>query len=39
MKPIDFRGLDLMLQGVKDADMKRGSLYVPGQEGGGWFFP
>lgn len=39
LKPLDFRSLDLMLQGVKDAGMKRDSLYIPGQENGGWFFP
>ncbi|KUJ09902.1 uncharacterized protein LY89DRAFT_760652 [Mollisia scopiformis] len=39
LKPLDFRRLDLMLQGVKDAGMRRDSLYVPGQENGGWFFP
>jgi hypothetical protein len=38
-KPLDLRRLDLMLQGVLDAGMKRDSLYTPGQEIGGWFFP
>ncbi|KAH6693329.1 putative phytochrome-like histidine kinase PHY2p [Leptodontidium sp. MPI-SDFR-AT-0119] len=40
MKPIDFQRLDLILQGVKNPELKRDSLYVPGQwEKGGWFFP
>lgn len=40
MKPIDFQRLDLILQGVKNPELKRNSLYVPGQwEKGGWFFP
>lgn len=40
MKPIDSQRLDLILQGVKNAELKRDSLYVPGQwEKGGWFFP
>ncbi|KAL2061138.1 hypothetical protein VTL71DRAFT_7411 [Oculimacula yallundae] len=40
MKPIDFQRLDLILQGVKNPDTKRDSLYRPGQwEKGGWFFP
>lgn len=38
-KPLDLRRLDLMLQGVLDAGMKRDSLYAPGQEISGWFFP
>merc|ERR1711977_112742 len=31
MKPIDFQRLDLILQGVKNPELKRDSLYVPGQ--------
>jgi len=39
VKPLDFKRLDVMLQGVKDVGMRCDSLYVPGQGSGGWFFP
>lgn len=39
VKPVDFKRLDLMMQGLRDKDMKREGLYVPGTEMGGWFFP
>jgi CheY-like chemotaxis protein len=42
LKPLDYRRLDLLLQGVKDLKIRRESLYVPGQSDwkkGGWFLP
>jgi CheY-like chemotaxis protein len=42
LKPLDFRRLDLLVQGVKDLALRRESLYVPGQSDwkkGGWFLP
>jgi hypothetical protein len=38
LKPIDFRRLDLILQGVKNPEIRRDCVYTPGQwERGGWF--
>ena len=38
LKPIDFRRLDVILQGVKNPQLRRDALYVPGQwKKGGWF--
>jgi hypothetical protein len=38
LKPIDFRRLDLILQGVKNPKIRRDCVYSPGQwERGGWF--
>ncbi|RDW85559.1 hypothetical protein BP5796_03884 [Coleophoma crateriformis] len=40
MKPIDFRRLDLLLEGVKTPKSRREALYTPGQwDKGGWFLP
>lgn len=38
LKPIDFRRLNTLLEGIYSQDARRSSLYVPGQwERGGWF--
>jgi len=38
MKPIDFKRLDVVLQGVKSPELKRDLLYSPRRwENGGWF--
>ncbi|KAE8453730.1 hypothetical protein EG329_009241 [Mollisiaceae sp. DMI_Dod_QoI] len=40
LKPIDFRRLDFLLQGIKSLELKMQALYAPGQwEKGGWFLP
>ena len=40
LKPIDFRRLEVLLQGINDDDMRDGALYVQGEwERGGWFLP
>jgi hypothetical protein len=40
LKPIDFRRLDFILQGVKEQKFRKDTLYTPGQwEKGGWFLP
>lgn len=40
LKPIDFGRLDLLLKGIKNEDLRREALYVPGYwERGGWFMP
>lgn len=38
LKPIDFKRLETLLQGITDDKVRNESLYVPGQwERGGWF--
>jgi hypothetical protein len=38
LKPIDFGRLDFIMKGIKYPELKRESLYAPGNwEGGGWF--
>jgi len=38
LKPIDFRRLETLLSGIRDDEVRNGSLYVPGEwEKGGWF--
>ena len=38
LKPIDFKRLERLLQGIVDDDVRNEALYVPGEwERGGWF--
>lgn len=40
LKPIDFKRLETLLQGIVDDDIRNDALYMPGQwECGGWFRP
>jgi hypothetical protein len=38
LKPIDFKRVDILLNGIVDEEIRNGALYEPGQwERGGWF--
>lgn len=38
LKPIDFKRLNILLQGIQEEETRNASLYVPGEwERGGWF--
>ena len=40
LKPIDFKKVEVLLQGVKNPTLRRDLLYVPGKwEQGGWLMP
>ncbi|KAK4189358.1 putative signal transduction histidine-protein kinase [Podospora australis] len=40
LKPIDFKRLETLLQGIVDDNIRNDALYVPGEwERGGWFRP
>ncbi len=40
LKPIDFKRLNVLLNGISDEDIRQGCIYVPGEwERGGWFVP
>lgn len=38
LKPIDFKRVEIIMQGIADDDVRNDALYVPGHwERGGWF--
>lgn len=39
LKPVDFGRLALLLEGIRDAKVRKDAEYVPGNwEAGGWFY-